>query len=273
MPTVCAVHLGHSHLAALTPTLFDRPLSTAPAVNDIEHYMFDLSKHDVFGTGDERFAYGIKNGNGDFDINPFIPQAILGRIPADREVVCIANLGGNSHNAFFLLQNQRQIDFIIPGLEDLPLVQGAEIIPYEAIKQILMANCQIYLDDLRGIKNGAPGRVFFMISPPPIQNDDYVRSVVDRDPYFAAFGHTMVTPAMVRYKAWVVHSKIYADLCSEIGVEVIEAPEEGIVDGRWLAPDCVGYDPTHANLVYGEYALINLERRLDGRFAGWDWIG
>lgn len=272
MPKICALHLGHSHFAALTPTFFDRPISTEEAPNDVEHYLFDLSKHNVFGVGDDRFGYGVRTDEGSFALNPVITAAIENTIPKDSELVYIANLGGNSHNVFFLLQNQKPIDFVVPGLEHLPLLPDAEIIPYDTIRQILMPNCQIYLDDLRGIRNSAVGRVFFTLSPPPIEDNEYVKSVVDRDPYFASFGHTMVTDPLVRYKAWVLHSRIYAELSAEIGVEIIEAPEEGIVDGRWLAPNCIGHDPTHANLVYGEFFLRKLECRLEGRYSGWHWI-
>lgn len=268
----CAIHLGHSHLAALTPALFDRPFSQDAALNEIEHYMFRVSNYNVFGIDDNRFAYGVKS-DGSLTLNPVIVEAIKNRIPADRDLIFVAHLGGNAHNALFLLQNSRPIDFILPGQEDLPLLDDAEIVPYSAIHTVMAQQCGLFMDDLEGIRRGTEGRMFCVISPPPIWDDNYVRTVVDRDPYFAAIGHVNVTPAFVRYKAWVVHSNIYREACRRLGVEIVEPPNETVVDGRWLSPDCTGQDPTHANLFYGEQLLLKIERLADARFSGWDWIG
>ncbi len=234
--------------------------------------MFRVSEYNVFSVDEDRFAYGVRSEN-EVYLNNAINDAVDRRIPTDREIMFVAHLGGNTHNALFLLRNKRKIDFIIPGMEDLPVLDNAEIVPYDAVRRIIAQHCQLFMDDLEGIWRGRRGRVLCVISPPPIRDDEYVRTVADRDPYFAAMGNVDVTPASVRHKAWVVHSNIYRDVCRKLGVEIVEPPSDAVVDGRWLAPECLGADPTHANLVYGERLLSKIERLGEARFGGWDWIG
>jgi hypothetical protein len=272
MTQISVVHLGHSHLAAMIPCLHDRPIDQGGSENDITHFVFNTGAHNIFGLGEERFAYGV-DIDGEYRLNPAIAQMIHEAVPPDSTVVISTMLGGNSHNALTLLERPEGLDIVLPDQPCLPLVEKAQVIPYAVMRSALSDQCTIFLNDLRGIRSATSGRVFHVLSPPPIEDDAYLATVIDRDPYFAKAGLTRVTPASVRYKIWLLHCSIYIDTCAEIGVEVLPLPPKSVIDGKWLSPDCVGPDPTHGNLTYGLRILRQIETVLDGRYAGWRWIG
>ncbi|OKP70670.1 hypothetical protein BTE77_26345 [Ensifer adhaerens] len=270
METIAVIHLGHSHLAAMVPYLWGRELENTNS-NRVEHYVFDTSAHNIFAVDESRFAYGVNCGEG-ITLNPEIISMVERRIAPDRRVVYVSLFGGNSHNVLTLLQPARKFDFVVPWMPELPLREDYELIPHAAIREALLANTSIFLDDLRGLRNSVDQQVMHVISPPPIGNDEYLKTVVANDPYFSALGSENVTPAVIRYKSWAMHTKLYSDLCEEIGVDVIMPPPEATIDGKWLAPDCYGADPTHGNVHYGGLILRAIEQKLEGHFAGWDWL-
>lgn len=272
MSGISVIHFGHSHLAAMTPYLYGRQVDGGGEGDAITHFVFNTHKYNIFGIDDSRYAFGIKSNDG-YVINQEVARFINQTIPSDSNVVIATMFGGNAHNALTLLEVPGGIDVFLPDQPDLPIAEGAEVLPYGLLKEVIKSQCEFYLNDLRGVRSATSGRVFHVMSPPPIEDDAFVAQVVTRDPYFAQLGHTKITPALVRYKMWVVHCSIYADLCKELGVEIIMPPAESVVDGMWLSPDCLGSDPTHGNLIYGERLLKEIERILGGHYAGWHWLG
>jgi hypothetical protein len=272
MARISVVHLGHSHLAAMIPALYDRALGEDDLGNEIVHYVFNVNNYKLFGLGDERFSYGVLV-DGEYKLNPIVAQLIHETVPPDNYVALSTMLGGNVHNSLGLLQAPEGLDFLPPDQVDLPLLDGAQIVPYALARAAMAEQCEIYLNDLRGVRSSTTGRMFHVMPPPPIKDDTYLASIVDRDPYFASLGRNTITPSSVRHKLWQLHNSIYAETCAELDVEVVTPPEESMIDGRWLSSDCIGPDPTHGNMLYGARILRKIEGLLEGRFAGWAWIG
>lgn len=256
----------------MIPCLYDRPISNDPAPNDVTHYVFNTNAYNIFGVGDARFPYAVMI-DGALRLNPVVASAIHAAVPSDGTVVISTMLGGNTHNGLTLLECPEGLDLILPDEPDLPVIGDGQLVPYALARSVLAEQCAIFLNDLRGIRSATTGRVFHVMSPPPIKDDAFLATVVERDPYFASAGRTKVTPASVRYKMWRLHSDIYADTCAELDVEVLAPPAEVTVGGKWLAPDCIGPDPTHGNSVYGSVILKQLEDTLEARYAGWRWVG
>lgn len=272
MKNVAIIHLGHSHLAAMIPGLTHRVVDLNNDNPPITHYIFNIHKYNVFGMGNERFSYNIMI-DGVQKLNPVILHLINQTIPSDSEVVIATTFGGNVHNALGLLQVQGGIDFTLPSHSDLPIDDTAQVVPYTLLRSIMTQQCGIFLDELRSIRSATTGKIFHIVSPPPIEDNTHISKIVHQDPYFAQAGHNRITPALIRYKMWLLHSEIYIDVCKEYNIDVIFPDNESIVDGKWLSSDCIGPDPTHGNYIYGNRVLAQLEKIVGGRYAGWTWLG
>jgi hypothetical protein len=64
-------------------------------------------------------------------------------------------------------------------------------------------------------------------------------------------------------KFWALQKKILEDLCAELGVEVMMPPSRALDEAGFLARDFYAKDATHANHVYGELLI----REVESRFA------
>jgi hypothetical protein len=271
MSKIAAIYFGHSHLAFMIPYLYHRPLDEAKIGREVEHYVFDVyNNRGIFAQDETKLPYGISN-SGTLFFNPDLLERARERIAPDRQIVYMSLFGGNSHNALTMLSPDREYDFIVPGAEDLPLDPDRELIPSGVVEAALQRNSQIYLDDLEGLANSAQAPVYHIISPPPIQDDETVASIVGNDPFFSGMD-TKDTPAIIRYKAWLLHSQIFKRTCARTGATAIDPPPSAVCEDKWLSPDCIGSDPTHGNRRYGELVFNGIEKCLGGHFAGWDWI-
>ncbi len=170
---IAAIHLGHSHLAAMVSHLDDRPQSTADAENEIKHFIFDIFTHkDVFKIDDTRYHYGVVGANGDISFNPVIIDKINALIPEDYVRVYFTQFGGNSYNTLTLLTVADKYDFHSPFLEGV--MSNREIIPYSAMNALMYRNCKLFVDDIKGLANNNPDTIYHIVSPPPIRSEvDY----------------------------------------------------------------------------------------------------
>ncbi|GAK73340.1 hypothetical protein RRU01S_36_00040 [Agrobacterium rubi TR3 = NBRC 13261] len=271
MTTIAAIHFGHSHLAAGIPFLYNRELATDKTGKAIEHYVFDVyNNRNIFHQDETKLHYGIIEG-GRILFNPELLDRVRARIAPDREIVYISTFGGNAHNALTLLHSARAYDFILPSEPDLLVDDNLELIPHAAVHDAIEHNCKNFLLDLEGLRNSVDADVYHVISPPTIQNDALVGEIVANDTILAQTG-TLVTASLTRYKAWRVHSEIFAAKCEQIGAKVLYPPSSAMKDDMWLAEDCIGGDPTHGNLSYYGLMFQEIEKTLGGHFAGWDFI-
>jgi hypothetical protein len=271
MSKIAVIYFGHSHLAFLIPFLYNRPLDERKSGNEIEHYVFDVFNHSaIFAQNENKLEYGMRS-SGVVSFNPELLEKVRKRISPDREIVYASLFGGNSHNALTLLSSDREFDFIVPSAEDLPLDPDRELIPSGVMEACIRHNCQAFLDDLEGLAYSTQAPVYHIISPPPILDEATIARGLVNNPFFAGLG-TKVTPALIRYKAWLMHTQIFKKTCARVRATAIDPPEAGVSGGKWLVPDCIASDPTHANLKYSGLVFREIETRLGGHFAGWDWI-
>ena len=67
-----------------------------------------------------------------------------------------------------------------------------------------------------------------------------------------------VSPALLRFKLWRLHSGLYREACAALGVEFLPVPlEMQDVEGM-LVPQAWNPDPTHVNALYGQHVLARL---------------
>ena len=268
---IAAIHLGHSHIAAMVPYLYNRPYPEKTKPNDVLHFIFDTKKDNVYALDDTRFEYSnyVNNKN---VINPRIEHYINNRVDGDAKQVYFCQFGGNSHNVYLLLQ-QKKFDFVLPSHPDLPLIKDAEIIPYGVIEAVLKKDAEGYLANMDAVRNSFPDNdIYAIISPPPIYDDTKVLEVVNYDGFFERFPNKVVNPYSLRLKGWLLQTQLYASLAKKIGIKLIYPSDFLSNDGLSMPKDYIGNDPTHGNVEYGGAVLRNIEDTLNGDFAGWGWL-
>ncbi len=169
-------------------------------------------------------------------------------------------IGGAVHQDVGLIQHARAFDVVLPGRPDLPLAQGAEIIPHGAVHAAMLARTQPYLDIMSAVRDAVQGAMFHMESPPTYADEQ----VPPDDPGFALFfgQGAAFSPAWLRYKLWRIHSDIVAEHCLRHGIVFVAHPAEA-VDGTGFLLAAFHGTPAHANAAYGALVLAQL-RQLAG---------
>lgn len=268
---IAAIHLGHSHLAAMVSHLHDRKEVEEDCENTVKHFIFDIFTHkDVFKIDASRYHYGKRLPDGKFVFNEEILAKIKATVPADHTPVYITQFGGNAYNTLTLLTIGTSYDFWSPFVEGV--IPGRELIPYNAVEAVIRQNCKIFTEDLRGLAASVTAPIYHIVSPPPIYSSEKIDEIKKISPYFSKLDSTEVTPPSVRLKAWYCQKQIYKETCDQIGALVMDPPAQAVTDGRWLAEPCIGNDPTHGNYRYSAMIFQEIEATLKARFVGWEWI-
>jgi hypothetical protein len=70
-----------------------------------------------------------------------------------------------------------------------------------------------------------------------------------------------ISPALLRWKLWRLHSGLYQEVCARLGIEFQPSPPAmRDAAGMMLAHGCHP-DATHGNDVYGSHVLAHLLER------------
>ena len=156
-----------------------------------------------------------------------------------------------------LLVHPRPWDFVLPTAEDLPLALDAELIPHDAVKQVLAGLMQEYLEIMLQVQSAAAGALFHIEPPPPCPDE---RHMLPNMPWslFPGMRHE-IAPAPFRYKLWRLQSLLLEAQCKEHGIGFIPFPNMATDDRGFLAPTYFG-DGFHANLAYGALVLEQMRQ-------------
>ena len=235
MPPTFAIVFGESHTDAVAEAIRRRGITPHAAFN-ISHV-------------------GLPLGPGMFDA-PEMRNALAPKGPGVPQYVSM--VGGNGHNIVGLIKHAVPFDFVLPDEPDVPLDPGSEVQTYGYVKAALRQTIGPVLAMIGSAQRAVSGRLLHLDSPPPPEDDGYIRANLDG--IFAELhrNSSLVAP-MVRYKLWRLHSEIVREACESLGVQFIPAPPEALVDGRYLRPEYYA-NPTHANALYGELLLRQVEK-------------
>ncbi len=194
----------------------------------------------------------VKNALTDTGTTVALAPEILSRLTAP----VFSLIGGAVHHDIGLLVHPRPYDFVWPGRPELPLDQGAEIVPYDMIHAALRAGAQPYLRIMAAVRAAIQGPMFHMESP-PIYAEESV-PVGDLG-WIAFFGNDrQIAPAWLRYKLWRVHSEIIRTYCDEMGIVFVAHPPAAIDSRGFLSTEFHG-TPAHANRNYGALVLRQMQ--------------
>ncbi len=167
-------------------------------------------------------------------------------------------VGGAVHHDIGMLEHPRPYDLVLPERPGLPFAEGAEMVPYGAVRANILERLQPYFAIMDAVRDVVRGPVFQLQSPPIYAQD----AVPDDDPGWNSYhgpGRRM-SPAWLRWKLWWVQSELIAGHCRKRGIEFVPAPAEALDAEGFLRPGLQG-TPGHANAAYGAMLLKQLASR------------
>jgi hypothetical protein len=164
-------------------------------------------------------------------------------------------VGGAVHYDIGLVLPPEPFDFIDPERPTAPLLPGATLLPYGAMRRAMEARTAPYLRIMDAVRAAVTGDVYHLQSPPVYEAEE----VQEDDPGWVMFygrGRRMA-PAYFRQKLWRLHSAIVASHCAATGITFIPCPPDSLDEAGYLRPGLNG-KPAHANMAYGALVLAQI---------------
>lgn len=196
---------------------------------------------------------------------PTLKAAILDQVARHDPIIASA-IGGNAHAAFSMIPRER-FDFVIDGGETLPLDEGAEIRTEAEMRERLAPWLELEIHRLRLLR-ALTGPFWHLESPPPVRSTEWI--MAHAEPYFTeqADYHSLgIAAAGVRYRCWLLASRMIRELCDELGCGYVEVPRHLRGEAGLLRPSLAS-DATHAREPFGEAMLQALEAAASEKDGG-----
>lgn len=242
--------VGHSHI-----------LSIRYAVNSIlEDLEAKKVKLDTIWLGEEPFTnYQSRLPNGDINGYQFSnPLSDSLRDLNPKRDILFSAFGGNAHNILGLVRHPIIFDFILENSSSASLDEAAQIIPSKLVEFAMVSQGGFPETrwGLRAIREAFSGQIIHCESPPPIFSNDFLsKNAGVFKNQFLKFG---ISPPMLRYKLWVLHSNLVRKECDILGIEFLQSPKSFVSDEGFLADQGLSNDTTHANPAYGKAVISQL---------------
>jgi hypothetical protein len=172
-------------------------------------------------------------------------------------------IGGAVHHDIGLVEHPRAWDVVVPEYAGLPVAEGAEIVPYGAVRANILERLQPYFGIMDAVREVVEGEVFQLQSPPIYAGDVVPGDDPGWDGYHGA-GRRM-SPAWLRWKLRWIQSELIEARCGERGIGYVGCPSEAVDAEGFMRAGYAG-SPGHANAAYGALLLGQI-RELTGSGA------
>jgi hypothetical protein len=182
------------------------------------------------------------------------PSGDLAEHMRDGNLRVLAILGGNEHNVVGLINYGDDYDFLLPG-ETGSIRPGTTLVPFNAIRFQMEHQTAAFRDMLDCITRLTGGRTIYLEPPPPIRDSEFILRHLD--PYYRQrYGDKIAISAPeFRFKLWRLRCMVFHAQCSRQGIPYVSVPPELMEDGRYLNPNAIAGDATHANALFGRSML------------------
>lgn len=220
--------IGHSHMACVLAAAQETDISVVPVVlKESKHFEGMGSSLQVVPP--ERFAQWLSQ--------------------SPREGPTFSFIGGRRHVHPELRKNPRPYDVFLPAAPNLPIEEGTEIIPINAVQKALAKRITPDLEMLDTLFSHASGPVFHFESPPPPSIGWWESIATER-----GTNREFHPAPFLRYKLWRLNSENVREVVEAKGGTFVEAPAAARDDDDLLRAELVG-NSTHANSAYGALVL------------------
>lgn len=176
-------------------------------------------------------------------------------VSAPRFDLIVSCVAGNAHFSLGLVNNPRKYDFVLPQAPDLPLEDGAEIIPYGLIRKHLTEMAHETIPVLPAICATASAPVIHLESPPPVPAENVRQNAKHFAPLITHYG---LSRRERIWRFWRLQAQIMRDICAEQNIPYLPAPDAMKDEHGFLVPAAWRDDPTHAGPAYGHAVLDQL---------------
>ena len=173
--------------------------------------------------------------------------------------VVLSALAGSDYVYFGLLEHPLPFDFYAP-FASAAQRRGTHIVPYRALTDMFVQTLADRYRHLFAIRAATSARVVHLLSPPPLADDEFIAQSRAEVSARAGIPNLPVAPADLRLKFYLMQVRYLRKACTKRGIEVMmppaEAMQSGFLDARYYGPDA-----HHANALYGELVLREVEKR------------
>ncbi len=241
--------MGRSHLTALWYAWHNQAEAGGPPATPYAHapLLRPGQRMDFLQLESTRYE-PLFTPEGDFH------PAVAGAIAASQAEVLVSVLGGNDHSMIGVAAHRPAFDFVLPEEPDLPLGGQAQLVPAKMLRAELARRIAPHIRALERLRTAA-GRVVHVESPPPLPEEHIRRHPAPFADDIAALG---VAPALLRYKLWRLHSSLYREACTRLGIDFLPSPPAMRDAAGMMLPFGCHPDATHGNAIYGGHVLAGL---------------
>ena len=188
----------------------------------------------------------------DTDMGELLREAIRKHRPE----VIISCIGGNVHNIFGLVDHPSRFDLVIPEYPQLGLDEHRQLIPNTAIANLFESMIRDAPSTFEELRHGHDIPVIHLESPPTNPSEEHI---LDYPGVFEdKFKELGVTPAVIRFKLWRLHSSVVRRICAEYGITFLAVPSGTQDNDGMMVEQAWNPDPVHANEWYGRQVLNQL---------------
>jgi hypothetical protein len=201
--------------------------------------------------------------NGTDGIHPQLESALKARgvWTASREIWLVSVVRGNTYNVHGLLELDQPFDFVHPGMPSLSIRRDAQLLPYDAVREVFRRNSHATRRFFRCLPRHNILGVLHLEAPPPIPDRDHCYNTVERLMLAKSLGRSenvRISPREFRMKLWRTQSDVTQEVCSENNVIYVTPPEQGLDEHGYLKPEG-WHGATHGSTWYGALVLRKIE--------------
>lgn len=164
--------------------------------------------------------------------------------------------GGNFHNILGLIKAEPAFDFVHPKFSSLELEKTANIVPYNALRDIFCNDLSVHEEVINEISERfSKSNMLYLSSPPPLLDDAEVLKNLGEYFNIRHENPELVHPN-VRFKLWKVYTEMTEQICKKHKISFVHVPTEIFDDDEMFLKLEYFKDATHANQKYAN-KLIN----------------
>jgi hypothetical protein len=166
-------------------------------------------------------------------------------------------LGGFAHALLGLVQHPEPFDFILPDAPDMPLIDGAYLVPYAVARDVVAEHLASYHRYMELVRQATDEAMYHLAAPPVLRDDETVLADVPWGrPNFPKSGN--VSPASLRWKLWHLANGLTRQFSEANDIRFIECPRSAMDEEGYLRPEYYS-EAFHGNANYGALVIDQIK--------------
>jgi hypothetical protein len=148
--------------------------------------------------------------------------------------------------------SEAPFDFILPEAPAAPLDAGADLVPADAVREVLRYQFKMRLKILKRLAAVAPGRIVQFAPPPPVSDTWLQARLAQSSPAPAELPNRWL-----RWKLWRLTTDLFRQQAVSLGERFVDSPPQSM-DGDGFMRDEYVRNATHGNTAFGALLLAQI---------------